>query len=122
MISDIPPPGSPVLRFSALHRWVVARINRLRQKPLFVISPELADIVVSLDRRIDELAVLALAAADVKATDDVAEMVEMERPARRVGQRHGAQRLDECVLVVGLAAGLFETGLRGHAVYVKPGG
>ena len=71
---------------SALQRRIVARVDRLRQEPLLVVGPELADVRVGLDRRVDELAVLALAAADVEVADDVAEMVEVERPARRVGE------------------------------------
>src|SRR5215470_11139426 len=90
---------------SALERREVARVDRLRQEPLLVVGPELADVLVGLDRRVDELAVLALAAADVEVADDVAEMIEVERSARRIREVDAAHRGDEGVLVVGLAAG-----------------
>src|SRR5262245_24650669 len=111
--------GCPV---SALQRRVVTRVDRLRQEPLLVIGPELAHVRIGLDRRVDELVALALGAAYVEAADDVAEVIEMERPARRVGERYGAQRLDERILVVGLPARLFERGLGDHAVDVDTGG
>src|SRR5262245_60815354 len=80
---------------SALERRIVARVDRLRQEPLLLVGPELADVLVGLDRRVDELAVLALAAPDVEVAHDVAEMVEVERPARRVGEDGAAHRGDE---------------------------
>src|SRR5262249_17272314 len=100
---------------SALQRRIVARVDRLRQEPLLVVGPELADVRVGLDRRVDELAVLALAAPDVEVADHVAEMIEAERSARRVREVDAAHGGDEGVLVVGLAAGLLERGLRHHA-------
>src|SRR5437867_11451612 len=87
---------------SALHRRKVARIDGLGEKPLLVIGPELAHVRIGLDRRVGELVPLPLAAADVEVADDVAEVVEAERSARRVGERDGAQRLDQRLLVVGL--------------------
>src|SRR5262245_58090467 len=92
-----PPRPSPVL--SALQRRIVARVDRLREEPLLVIGPELADVLVCLDRRVDELVTLLLAPPDVEAADDVAEVVEAERAARRVGERHRPQRLDQRLLV-----------------------
>src|SRR5215471_18508018 len=107
---------------SALERRIVARVDGLRQEPLLVVGPELADVLVGLDRRVDELAVLALAAPDVEVADDVAEMVEVEGPARRVGEADAAHRGDEGFLVVGLAAGLLQRRFRDHAVDVEAGG
>src|ERR671938_297065 len=86
-------PPSPAVRervkgeaqSSALYGRVVARIDRLRQEPFLVIGPKLTDIGIGLDRRVDQLAVLFLAPPDVDVADDIAEMVEMERPARAVG-------------------------------------
>src|SRR5215510_7230922 len=46
----------------ALQRRIVARVDRLGQEPLLVEGPELADVLVGLDRRVDELAAFALAA------------------------------------------------------------
>ena len=68
------------------------------------------------------LSPFALAAPDVEAPDDVAEVVEAERPARRVDERDRAQRLDERLAVVGLAARLLQRGLGHQPVDVEPGG
>src|SRR5262245_52902604 len=75
---------------SALERRIVARIDRLREEPLLVVGPELAHVLVGLDRRVDELVTLLLATPDVEAADHIAEVVETERPARRVGERDRA--------------------------------
>jgi len=79
-------------RASALQRRIVARVHRLRQIRLLVVGPELADVAVDFDGGIDQLAVLALDLADEDVADNVAEMIEMEGAARRVGERNGAQR------------------------------
>src|SRR5215471_20413306 len=113
--------GRPSAR-SALHRRIVARVDRLGEEPLLVVGPELAHILVGLDRRVDELVALSLAAPDVEGADDVAQVVEVERTARRIGERDGAQRLDERIAVVGLAARLLEPGLGDHAVDVDARG
>src|SRR5215831_15559684 len=47
---------------SALERRIVPRVDRLRQEPFLVEGPELADVLIGLDRHIDQLAVFALAA------------------------------------------------------------
>src|SRR5712691_2712882 len=107
---------------SALQRGIVARVHGLREEPLFVIRPELAHLRKGLDRRVDELVALPLAPPDVEAPDDVAEVVERERPARRVGERYGAQRPVERLPVVGLAAGVLERRLRDHPGDVETGG
>src|SRR5262249_30209394 len=72
-------PGSP------FQRRIVPRVDRLGQEPLLVVRPELAHVLVALDRRVDELVALPLAAPDVERADHVAEVIEAERPARRVG-------------------------------------
>src|SRR5712691_6786426 len=107
---------------SALQRGIVARVHGLREEPLFVIRPELAHLRKGLDRRVDELVALPLAPPDVEAPDDVAEVVERELPARRVGERYGAQRPVERLPVVGLAAGLLERRFRDHPGDVETGG
>src|SRR5690348_1156061 len=43
---------------SGFQRRIIARIDRLREEGLLVIGPELADILVGLDRLVRELAVL----------------------------------------------------------------
>src|SRR5438105_13615978 len=71
---------------SALERRKVPGVDRLREEPLLVVRPELAHLGIRLDGRVDQLVALALAAPDVEVADDVAEAVEVERPARRVGE------------------------------------
>src|SRR5205085_7760952 len=71
---------------SGLQWRVVARINRLGKEPFLFIGPELADIRIGLDRRIDQLPILLLATADINVADDIAEMIEVERTARRIRQ------------------------------------
>src|SRR5712691_10921097 len=80
---------------SALQRRVVTRVDGLREKPFLVVGPELAHVRIGLDRRVDELVALSLAFPDEEVADDVAEVVEVERTTRRVGEPHGAQRFDE---------------------------
>src|SRR5262245_30429435 len=54
-------------------QWrVVARVHGLRQEPLLVVRPELAHLRVRLDRGVDQLAALLLAAPDVEGPHDVA--------------------------------------------------
>src|SRR5262245_20331946 len=120
-----PPPRWPDLpprSESALERRVVPRVHGLGQEPLLVVRPELAHVRVGLDRGVDELAVLLLALSDVEVADHVAEVVEAERPAWRVGEGEPAHRLDQGLAVVGLAAGLLEGGFGDHAVDVDAGG
>src|SRR6266851_5550998 len=93
---------------SALQRRIVARVHRLRQEPLLVVGPELADFWIRLDRGVDELAALALGTPNVEGPHDVAEMIERERAARRVGEGDVPQHLDERLAVVGLAARLLQ--------------
>src|SRR5579883_2180867 len=78
-----------------LHGRGVARVDRRRQIFLLVVGPELADVGVGLDDGVDELAVLALDLADEHVADDVAQVVEVEGAARRVSERHRAERVDQ---------------------------
>src|SRR5881409_1511031 len=93
---------------SALQRRIVTRVHGLREEPLLVVRPELAHFRIRLDRGVDELVALALGAADVEGPHDVAEAIEGEGTARRVGQGHRAERAGERLAVVGLAAGLLQ--------------
>src|SRR6187401_3507849 len=52
-------------------RRIVARVDRARQKILLWVGPELAHVRVGLDHRVDQLAVLLLAAADEHLTDHI---------------------------------------------------
>src|SRR2546427_4023762 len=59
--------GGPGRGRSALQRRIVTRVHRLREEPLLVVRPELADPGICPDRRVDELvAPAAPAAAEVK--------------------------------------------------------
>src|SRR5262245_30973247 len=69
---------------SALQRRIAPRIDGLGEEPLLLVRPELAHVRIGLDRRVDELVALPLAAPDEDVADDVAEMVELEWSARRV--------------------------------------
>src|SRR5262245_13162882 len=84
---------------------IVARVDGLRQEPLLVVRPELTHVGIRLDGRIDELVTLLLAPADVETADHIAEVVEVERSPRGVGERHRAERLNERLAVVGLPTG-----------------
>src|SRR5206468_6136169 len=88
------PAERPRLR-SRFQRRIVAGVHGLREEPLLVVRPELADLGIGLDRRVDELVALLLAFADIEGPDHVAEVVERERASRRVGQRQRAQRPDQ---------------------------
>src|SRR6476660_8800515 len=54
----------PRLR-SRFQRRIVAGVHGLREEPLLVVCPELADLGIGLDRRVDELVALLLASPDV---------------------------------------------------------
>src|SRR5215510_10993782 len=84
----------------ALQRRVVARVDGLGEEPLLVVRPELAHIGIGLDGRVDELVALALALPDVDVPHHVAEMVEAEGPARRVGEGYRPEGLDQGLAVV----------------------
>src|SRR5207245_9419724 len=101
---------------------VVAGVDGLRQKPLLVVVPELADLRVGLDRGVDELVALLLAPPDVEGPDHVAEVIERERPAGRVRKRHRAQGAVQGLAVVGLAGSLLERRLSDHTVDIESGG
>src|SRR6266542_1747001 len=107
---------------SALQRGIVTGVDGLREEPLLLVGPELTHLRIRLDRGVDELVALLLAAADVEVPHDVAEVIEAEGAARRVGVRDPAKRTDERVPVVGLAARLLERGFRDHPVDVEAGG
>src|SRR6201986_1015745 len=77
---------------SGLLRWVIARIDWLRQKPLLNVGPKLTDVLIGLYRRIDQLAVFLFATANEEVANNVAEMIEVEFAARPAGQRTGAAR------------------------------
>src|SRR5882724_12827197 len=91
---------------SAFQRRVIARVHRLRQEPLLVVRPELADLGIGLDGGVHEPVALPLAPPDVEGAHDVAEPVEGEGAARRVGEGDAAHGLVEGLPVVRLATRL----------------
>src|ERR1700689_3963278 len=85
------------MQTSALRqRRIVARVDRVREELLFRPDPELADVLVSLDGFVPELEAIfgafRPAAPNVEGPDYVAEVIELERTARRVGQADRPQR------------------------------
>src|SRR5262249_24380861 len=73
--------GRRDLLLEVLGRRVVARIDRVLQEFVLVVGPELADVGIGLDHRVDVAPVLLLDLADIDVTDDVAELVEAHRSA-----------------------------------------
>src|ERR1700692_425198 len=102
--------GPGMTRSALRQRRIIARINRMREVVLLRPIPELADVLVGLDRLVPDLEPVfdALGAdlADVEVADDVAEMVELERPARRLGESDRSQRRHEFLFVLGVAGRL----------------
>src|SRR5260370_37491797 len=90
---------------------IVARVNRIGQKFVLVIGPELADVRVALDHRIDELPVLALAFANEHVAHSVSEVVEFDRPLRHVGERDLMKSLGEVAAFICTDAKLYNRGL-----------
>src|SRR5581483_6537894 len=93
------PATTPAAPHSRLEWRGIARIDGLRQERLLVVGPELADVAVRLDGLVPKLepvfgAFLA-ELADVEIADHVAEVVELDRSARGVGQVDRTQRRDQ---------------------------
>src|SRR6187551_3496063 len=104
--------AAPAARLvSGFDRREVARIDRLLQEPLFVVSPELTHVVIGLDRLVDQLAVRLFEMANEDFADHVPQMVELDGTARRIGERDRLHRGHERRLVVRLAPGLLKAGL-----------
>src|SRR5262249_45412656 len=106
------------LRFSALERRIVARVDRLRQEPFRIVGPELAHLRIDLHDGVFHLAVLLDHSADGHVGDDIAVVVEADRAARRIGELNRSHRLDEHLRIIGLAAGLLQRRLQNLAVHV----
>src|ERR1700726_2287099 len=101
----------PGMTRSALRQWrIIARIDRVREVFLLRPIPELTDVLVGLDGLVPDLepvfGALGADLADVEVADDVAEMVELERPAWRVGETDRSQRRHELLFILGVGARL----------------
>src|ERR1700741_2692263 len=93
---------------------------------LFRPSPELADVLVGLDGLVPELEAvlgpLRSTAPDVERSDDVAEMIEFYRAARRVRQIDRFEGGHELFLIGGIPTRRLEPGVHHLAIHIDPGG
>src|SRR5262245_17634114 len=101
--SALPHSEARNLILKVLRGWVVTRIDRVRQEIFLRVSPELAHARIGFDDRVDQLAILALAAADEDVADNVAVLVELDRSTRSVGDRDLVQGLGQSFAVVAAA-------------------
>src|ERR1700722_6848275 len=89
-------------------RRIVAGVDRVGEELAFRPGPELTDVLVGLYRLVPErepvFGALLAEAPHVNVSHGVVEMVEFERPARRVGKTDRLQRRHELVLVAEIAA------------------
>src|SRR5215467_8201434 len=89
----------PRARSTLGQRRIIARIDRVREIFLLRPGPELADIVISLDRLVPQLqAVFGAVGAEppnVESPDHIAEVIEFQRTARGFGQTDGPERRHE---------------------------
>src|SRR5215472_6768998 len=118
------PASGGMLLYSALgQRRIIARVDGMREELLFRPSPELADVLVGLDGLVPELEPVFGAfryhASEVDIADYVVEVIELERPAWRVGEADRLQRGHQLFLVACVAADHLEAGVQHLAVSVK---
>src|SRR5262249_15413392 len=90
----------PRVFFSAFQWRVIARENRVGDEFYRIHSPELADVVIGLDRPIHHPTVLLLGTPHVDVDHHVAVVVEADRSARRFRQRDRTDCLDKFIGVV----------------------
>src|SRR4029079_5145639 len=114
--------AAPAARLvSGFDRWEGARIDRLLEKLLLVVSPELAHVVIGLDGLVDQLAVRLFEMADEDLANHVPQVVELDRAAWGIGERDRLHGGHEGGLVIRFAAGLLQASLDHHAVDVEAG-
>src|ERR1700745_1371810 len=114
----------PLCARSALGQWrIIARIDRMREIFLFRPCPELTDILIGFDGFVPELEPIFGAfganAPNIESPDHVAEVVEFQWAARRIGQTDRPQRAYELLLVARVAACRFQGGIDHLAVDVE---
>lgn len=80
--------------------------------------PELAHIRITLDRCIDQLAVLLLDLADIDSEGEIAVIVELHWPARRIRQGHALDGSDQFVRF-DVATGRLERRFQNLAVHIQ---
>src|SRR5438067_12696894 len=98
----------------------------MREKFLFRPSPELTHVLIGLDGFVPKLETVFGAfradAPDVEVSDYVVEVIELQRPARRVGQADGLQGGHEVFSVAGLPTCRFKCRIYDLAVDVEKAG
>src|ERR1700730_12538687 len=83
----LPPVRRPRIDYSPplleiFRQRIVARVDRVLEKRFLVVGPELTDVRIGLDHRVDELAVVLFALEDEDVADHVAILIEFDRAAR----------------------------------------
>src|SRR6202166_353303 len=95
--------GPEMTALALRQRRIIARIDRVREVFLLRPIPELADVLVGLDGLVPEFQAVFGAfgadAADVEVADYIAEVIELERPARCVCEAHRFERCHELFFV-----------------------
>src|SRR5271165_2022935 len=76
----------------------LAVVDGVLEELIRIVSPELTDIRIGLDHRVDELAAFPLDLADVDVADHVAVFVEAHLPAHGLDLVACTQRRHKCVL------------------------
>src|SRR5258708_29057518 len=71
----------PALVLDVFGRREIARIDRIGEKRFLAVSPELADVRVGLENRIDQPAIIARDLSQVNIADHIAGVIELDRPA-----------------------------------------
>src|SRR5258705_9277995 len=94
---------APSITSAILAGREVAVVDGLLQEFLRLVLPELRDGRVRVDDGVPELTVLLLDLANVDVLDRVAVGVELQRPARRIGDLDLLQRLQELLPVLHVA-------------------
>src|SRR5260221_4090097 len=114
--------GDSRVLLEILGRRVVARIDRVLEEFVLLVGPELADVGIGLDHRVDVSPVLLLDLAEVDVADHVAELVEPHRAAQGVRNLRLPERLHEGFFVLGLAADRLERVVEDLAAEIGLGG
>src|SRR5207249_5665360 len=104
---------------AARARWVVARVHGIFQVLLGPVRPELGDVRKGMDHRVLEAATHPLDLAHVDVLDRVAEVVEPDGTAGRVGEIGAAKRSEELVDGLDVAPGGLERRPQRDARHVR---
>src|SRR5215469_10279799 len=101
---------------------VIARIDRVAKILLLRPIPELADILVSLDRLVPEfqpvLRALIAEPANVNITDDIVEVIKLDWSSRGIGQVNRLERRHEFHSVTDIAMHCLKAGIGDLAIDV----